>query len=756
MGVLMLDFSNGRTRARAFPKLAMGICLAPLLLQGGCAAFPTMTTNVAHSRDITLQNDGEDRLADAREPARRAPERLTIPPVSAPTSGRPPATEAQINALLSDEQVDATLGPQPIPQFLATVFNLLGIPYTLGPDVVNRTELLAGGSGGSLSKRTLFRLTQRTLKQFGIDVYIEERAVIVSGGETSSAGFAVSRTRTTPSTAGAVVQFFPVQTIEVGSLQTLLTDLVPNLGGVRIAPDETANAFIISGPGQQVAQVTRILRELDQPRFAGSDVLRIEPVYLSTEQLAKALEDVLRTEGYVVATGALVPRPVLILPFPSANQILVFSKSPEALERANYWVAEIDRPAAMGDKATTFVYQVRNTDAQSLGSLAMGQSSGNSQIQPPTGVPGTAPSRGNESSTPSLQGASGQFLNGRLLVDPIGNRVLFTGTATEYAQLRTLLTTLDVPAPQVVIEVMIAEVTLTDSTSLGVNLFGRELRGDGTATGSTEGIDIGGGALNFTFVGPDYRAQLVANASNNRVNILQRPQLVARSGGTSRFQVGTDVPIITSQSASNSQTGGSSDILQSVQYRQTGTILEISPVVYGDRVDLTINQELSSAGDSTGSIASPPILNRSLSTQIAVRDGWTGVLGGMIGNNYTKNNAGVPFLKDLPVVGSAFQNNRVTGSRTELLLLVTPYIIRDDEEMADFADEYSASMNAAFRTGRGWSYTLTPWSAGGRFRGLGFDLPGAMPGSELPAVTTRRGRTTPESETPEEVDASEQ
>ena len=100
-----------------------------------------------------------------------------------------------------------------------------------------------------------------------------------------------------------------------------------------------------------------------------------------------------------------------------------------------------------------------------------------------------------------------------MLTDPIGNRIIFTGTAGDYAQLRTLLTTLDTPAPQVVIEVMIAEVTLTDGTDIGVNLFGTEPRGDGVLTGSSEGLTLKGAAGVFNFIGPDYRARIVASAS---------------------------------------------------------------------------------------------------------------------------------------------------------------------------------------------------------------------------------------------------
>ncbi|MBJ7486690.1 secretin N-terminal domain-containing protein [Brevundimonas sp.] len=715
--------------------MRIAVCAAPLLIAGGCTTFPTLETFTTRPPTDMRVDDAAPFPTGASTDAnagRRPSETLTIPRNSAAVGPvRPPATEADIAALIPDELVDAALAPQPIPQFAATVFgSLLNVPFVLTSDVANRTEIIAGGTGGSTSKRALFRMTQLALKQNGIDVFIDGQTVTIGSAEASGIGAEVTRSRASPQSGARVVQFFPVQTIEVNVLQGLLSDLFPNLGGARITPDPLTNSLLISGPGREVAQVVRVLREIDQPRFAGAQVLRVEPVFWSADGLATSIEQVLTTEGYVVSRQALAGRSVVILAFPTANQILIFTQDPALLERARYWAETLDKPAARGDAASTFVYQVRNTDAQSLGQLAIGQAPTSAQAQPPVGVPGTPPAGGGQitqnsqpSSTPAT-GASGQFMSGRVLVDPAGNRVIFIGTATEFAQLRTLLQALDTPAPQVVIEVMIAEVTLTDKTALGLNFSATDTRGDGLLTGGTEGISLGSGGLLTTFVGPEFRARLNAEASNDRVNILQRPQLVVRSGGTARFQVGTDVPIITSQRATDtSQNGDGTDILQSVQYRQTGVILELTPVIYGDRVDIQISQENSSAGASPPGISSPTILNRSLTTQIAITDGWTGVLGGLISNNYSKVNIGVPFLKDIPVIGSAFQNNTVEGNRTELLVLITPYIIRDDEDMADFADRYASDMNAAFRTGRGWSYTLTPVSLGSRIRGVGFDLP---------------------------------
>lgn len=730
--------------------LRAAVCLAPMIMLAGCAAFPEMTTMVSRP-DTRVEDASQDGLIGGGVAVDRGARSQTTstlaipgpPPPAGPT--RLPATPEQIAALVSDETVDANLSPQAIPQFAATVFGgVLKVPFTLAPDVATRSEVIAGGSGGPITKRALFSLTQQALKQYGVEVYIDGGFVTVGASPQGGTGVEINRSRTPTSTAGRVVQFYTVQTIEVSALQSLLQDLYPNLSGARITPDPLNNSLIISGSGREVAQVVRALREIDQPRFAGAEVLRIEPSFWAADALVGALEQVLTTEGYVISRQAMAGRSLVILSFPTSNQILIFGRDPELLGRARYWAETLDQPAALGDKASTFVYQVKNTDAASLGQLAMGQAPTTAQARPPVGVPGTPPAQANnglgggrdpQQGASAQQGGGGQFLNGRVLTDPVGNRIIFTGTASEFAQLRSLLTTLDTPAPQVVIEVMIAEVTLSDNTSLGVQLFGTDVRGDGVLSGGTEGIELGGGGLLMSFIGPEFRARLSAQASNNRVNILQRPQLVARSGGTARFQVGTDVPIITSQRATNIQVGGDSDILQSVQYRQTGVILDLQPVVYGDRVDITISQEISEVGESVNkAIASPPILNRSLTTQIAITDGWTGVLGGLISNNYSKVNTGIPFLKDVPLVGSAFQNNSVKGNRTELLILITPHVLRGDEDMADYADRYASDMNAAFRTGRGWSYTLTPFNVGFGVRGIGFDLPAPNRPSDRRAV----------------------
>ncbi|HRD29950.1 MAG TPA: secretin N-terminal domain-containing protein, partial [Caulobacter sp.] len=386
-----------------------------------------------------------------------------------------------------------------------------------------------------------------------------------------------------------------------------------------------------------------------------------------------------------------------------------------ALQSARTWIGRLDRAEALGGRTTTFVYQVRNTDAASVAALISAARGEDQQRTPAdTGQPGQPP-QDTASQNDSRGLAASAFGDGRMAVDESGNRIVFTGSAEDFMELRGLMVALDTPRPQVLVEVTVAEVTLTDETRVGLEWFFTRSMSNGQLEGGTKGglgLDTGGLTLKFT--GTDVQAAFNAFASNNKVNILSRPRLVARSGDEARIQVGTDVPIITSRANSPTQTGGSSDILQTIQYRQTGVILTIRPVIYSDgRVDLQITQEVSSQQpNSNTAIGSPLILNRSVTTRLSVDEGATAVIGGLIDDNYTKGNSGIPLLKDIPLLGAPFRVDSFSTGKTELIILVTPHILRDGGEMAFWTQRSTADMNAAFAVGRGWSYTLTPFTAG--------------------------------------------
>ncbi len=736
--------------------------LRPLLLAStataagalaGCASFPVLhmpaTTNGVQAAPA----------ADANQPAPQGQQRTEPKPPSIsllprgvappPASMELPATAGDIASIVSAAPVQAVMPPQPLPQFLDTAFgDILKVPYVLGPNVGGRNDIVSLRSGGPMSGREFFRLVQSTLKDYHLNVYVRGGSVAVLDDASAPGGSTVvvhgRSLADIPASASTVILFFPLHALDAGAALPLVKDTFPATQSVKLTVDVPSNSLILTGPRQEVINTTYLIDQLDQPTFAGAKVIRLEPVYWSADTFARALSDSLTSEGFKVSSTPTLPRTILIVPFTSTNQVLVFAADSTVEDRVEFWAREIDKPAALGDQKTTFVYEVQNTEASALGSLVLGSSTSDNTVRPPTGVPGAAPTNtftnGSSQTTPlSTFGSQsnnnpGQKLSGTLpsggdlTVDQIGNRLLFTGTAQQYERLRATLLKLDVPPKQVLIEVTVAEVTLTDATNLGLEFLYQK----GSVSGGTlGGLGLNATGFNLKYIGaPNLQVAFNAYASNNKVNILSRPRLFARSGTEASVQVGSDVPIITSQQNSSTTVAGTSSLLQSIEYRQTGIILKIKPVVYGDRVDMEVSQEVSNEqNNSNAAISSPIILNRSLSTKLSVRDGATAVLGGLIDDNYTKGNAGVPFLKDLPIVGQAFRTDTVNGNKTDLLILVTPYIVKDDGQMSGLVNSMASDMNRAFRVGRGFSYTLLPAATGMNF---GLTLPDPRGSSNRP------------------------
>ena len=170
---------------------------------------------------------------------------------------------------------------------------------------------------------------------------------------------------------------------------------------------------------------------------------------------------------------------------------------------------------------------------------------------------------------------------------------------------------------------------------------------------------------------------------DDRVVIRSRPRLLVKSGETASIDVGNEIPVIIQRSDSDTQVDGSTRVLQDVTYRKTGVQLEIKPLVQANGlVDLQISQQLSEArpGAATSLTGSPTILNRQISTSLTLKDGGSLLMGGLISGNQSSGVSGVPFLSDMPVLGRLFRADSVQGDRTELLVMVTPYVIADHEE----------------------------------------------------------------------------
>src|SRR5665213_3302733 len=439
--------------------------------------------------------------------------------------------------------------------------------------------------------------------------------------------------------------------------------------------------------------------------------------------------------GSVASSSVGQVAAVMLVPIEANNSVIVLATDPTIIAHVRDWMTQLDQPANVDPESNIFVYSVRNTTAKDLGQTVLGilravekttptttpearlERNGQTraqQAQPTPGIGiGGQGAQGGATGSPAAQTGAQQAAtepvastttlpNGsRLVIDSSRNALIIIGTAQEYERVRPILEKLDVPPLEVLIEVTVAELTLDDSSNLGVQWnFLNHLDNGYNQSGSTN-FSIPTAGFNYAILNGLGQVRLTLNAlaQNNHINVLSTPRVLARSGAEASIQVGTQVPIITSQATTNQiATSGNSGILQSVEYQQTGVLLTVNPVVHsGNRVDLDVSQEVSSAiPNTTSGISSPQIQNRDLKTQLTLGDGQTVVIGGMIQETRNTNNEGVPYLKDIPVLGLLFKSQSVSKNRTELLVFITPYVISNDTD--------SASITKGFRDQMGnWS-----------------------------------------------------
>ncbi|WP_172822939.1 type II secretion system secretin GspD [Granulibacter bethesdensis] len=295
----------------------------------------------------------------------------------------------------------------------------------------------------------------------------------------------------------------------------------------------------------------------------------------------------------------------------------------------------------------------------------------------------------------------------RIVPNMQNNAVLIFATESEYGPIETMLRKIDILPLQVRIDAIIAEVALNDTLRYGTQFFFREgglnsamqTAAATAATASTGGLlaaAIPGFSNGFLLTGSS-SSQLAMTLlqSVTKVQVLSSPELMVLDNEPARLQVGALVPYLTAQSQA---TIGQSAIINAVSYQQTGVILNVTPRVNNSGlVTLDISQEVSDVDTSinTNGISSPAFQQRSVQSRVVVQDGQTIGLAGLIRDNNSRANGGVPFLKDVPVLGSVFGQQNNNRSRTELLILVTPHVIHDQRDARALTEDLRQNLRDA-------------------------------------------------------------
>ena len=391
---------------------------------------------------------------------------------------------------------------------------------------------------------------------------------------------------------------------------------------------------------------------------------------------------------------------MVLLALQGVDKVIVFAMDEPTLDHVEAWAVALDASRKDSIEEAVFTYEVRNTQAEELVETLnqmLGAGVGAAPARPlredrardARGEGGESRGDGRETRRDTEQPRAAGQAGGRIVVDRNRNMLLFRGSGKEWAEIRRVIERLDRAVPSVLIEVLIAEVTLADEERTGFEFLIRGALGSrGLTAGTRElaggGLGIAAGGLSFTLDSAgETRAVLNLFYKDNRVVIRSRPRLLVKSGETASIDVGNEIPVVTRTTDSDQVVEGTTNVLQEVSYRKTGVQLEIKPLVQANGlVDLAISQQLSEALPSadTSLSGSPTILNRRISTSLTLRDGGSLLMGGLISGNQSGGTTGVPVLGQLPVLGRLFRTDAVQEDRTELMIMVTPYVIADHEE----------------------------------------------------------------------------
>ena len=343
----------------------------------------------------------------------------------------------------------------------------------------------------------------------------------------------------------------------------------------------------------------------------------------------------------------------------------------------------------------------------SLGSNAFsGNAFGNSAstLRNASGAPGSAfgSNRMSGQQGGGDQGAASVTVNlgpdVRVMADRINNTLLIYAPPAEFTRIETTLKRLDIQRAQVLIEASIIEVTLRDGLQYGLQWafknsgdFGTGRTGLGvlnnnsnstTVAGASRGGTITNAAQGFSYTLTSSIGNLTAVlntlASKSLLKVISSPSLMVLDNHTAAITVGDQQPINTGTTISSSGTIATTN---NIQYKDTGVMLNVTPSVNaGDLVTLEIDQTVTDVGEKDGITGQRSFLQRQIASKVAVRSGETIVLGGLIKSNHSQGSAGLPVLSSIPLLGGLFGSQSRSDVRTELLVIITPRVLRSDED----------------------------------------------------------------------------
>jgi general secretion pathway protein D len=615
--------------------------------------------------------------------------------------------------------------------------DILGVGYTIDPRVQGTITL---ASGRAVSKADVLFVLENALRMSNVAMVRDRSGYrLIPAADATGNGFVDSDEATR---AGYGISVVPLRYVSAQAMLKLLDGFGIKPNAVRV--DNARNLVIIQGTGPERRSAVETMLSFDGDWMRGQSV-GVFPIHNSTpEPIIAEIEKIMDT-----GEGGLSQNLIKFQPVSRLNAILVVSRKPDYLKTVATWIKRLDDSDTSG--VNLKVYRLHYGSAKQVAGLlneilvgrgSSGLDSAQSQVapgaglsiassggplsalsaQPPTamaqagsgaavatarpaGGGGATATAGNDlSAAGSGGGARGTGdsaqANIRITPDIVNNSILVYASQDTQRIVQQTLRQIDRPLMQVAIDATVAEVTLNDALSYGVQYFLNSRNpGSQNAVAITSSAASAAGALagalpglNFV-LGPASLPNVVLSAlhSVTDVKVLSNPSLVVLDNQTATLQVGDQVPISTGTATVLT---ANNTVVSTIDYRNTGIILRVVPRVSANgNVIIDIEQESSSVTPGSAGSLTPTISDRRVKSSISVASGQTVLLAGLISDETDRTRSGIPVLDKLPGIGDLFSQQSSTKVRTELIIFIRPTVIRDAVDAHMVAEELRSKLN---------------------------------------------------------------
>lgn len=580
----------------------------------------------------------------------------------------------------------------PTYKFVHHVFgDVLGVNYVMNSSLSQKSIPVTLNFQQLISPKQVFLATSEILLEQKIGISMKEGIYYLyplteTVGTSTNIGIG-KKVSDIPVTTGKVLQIIPLDFGVNLSLERTLNQLTK----AKVMPDFEQSALFVEGTREEIKHLLELVNIMDIPSNRGKFVGLIRLTYLSTKEFATQVTKLLENEGIPVGSNSgAQQKNVVLVPIEQIGLVAVFSTNQIFLNRVQFWQEQIDQPGE-GTEKRYFMYQPKYARARDLGDSlsplfggvsSTAVSAGNSTRDTQSAVAGKI----GASSRPSVAaGSASSDLS--MVVDERTNTLIFHTTGKEYQTLLPLIQRMDTLPKQVFLEATIAEVTLTDEFKHGVEFAITDGNFSFSTEGSFKSTEFGGLGLGWA------ASQNKVNANffktNSLVNVLSNPTQLVRDGVTASITVGNEVPIITA-TTSNPLTGTTAQQTQ-IERRQTGLTLAVTPTINAQgvvimEIELESSNQLATSGDDQ------KIFTRRLRTEVVAQSGQTVILGGLISHNNTTTRSEVPGAGSIPLIGNLFSADSQNHEKTELVILVTPKIINDENQWSEIKNNFGKGL----------------------------------------------------------------